>query len=242
MTRAPFHIGTSGFHYEHWRGAFYPSHLPKADFLEYYGHAFDTVEINHTFYRLPKEKALLAWKRTVRDDFLFAVKASRYITHIKKLKDPDKSLPAFLSVIQVLGEQLGPVLFQLPPRFHFNADRLKTFLKHLPKGFRYAFELRDPSWLTATAYRVLEEHGAAFCIYEIGGRRSPREITADFVYIRLHGPGEAYRGSYDVQTLADWAGAISSWMASGIEVYCYFDNDEAGYAVQDALSLRGMLS
>jgi uncharacterized protein YecE (DUF72 family) len=147
-----------------------------------------------------------------------------------------------LERIQVLGDKLGPILLQLPPRWSFNCARLQDFLAALPKKFRYSFEFRNPSWINSRTCQVLAEHGAAFCIFEIAGFLSPREVTADFVYIRLHGPGGAYQGSYDTRTLAGWAGEIRAWAAQGKEVFCYFDNDQAGFAAQNALELQEMLS
>ena len=242
MKKGAIHIGTSGWHYDHWLGPFYPAGLAKADFLGYYQERFHTVEINNSFYQLPKEKTLLSWRESVPEGFIFAVKASRYITHMKKLKDPEQSVEVFLKRIKLLEDKLGPILFQMPPNFRFNPARLQAFLAALPKDYRYALELRDPSWLNDEAYRILAEHKAAFCIYEIAGRLSPKEVTANFVYIRLHGPGGAYQGNYDARNLSGWAGAISAWAAQGKEVFCYFDNDEAGFAAQHALSLQDMLS
>jgi uncharacterized protein YecE (DUF72 family) len=239
--KALIHIGTSGWHYDHWRGPFYPEDLTPGEFLGFYQQHFHTVEINNSFYRLPTEKALIAWREAVPPDFLFAVKGSRYITHMKKLQDPEKSLAPFMTRVPLLGERLGPILFQLPPRWRYNALRMRDFLAALPRGYRYALELRDPTWLNQEACRLLQEHGAAFCIYELAGLVSLREVTADFVYIRLHGPGGAYQGSYDRETLAGWAKDISAWAARGLEVFCYFDNDEAGYAAQNALELQEMV-
>ena len=199
------------------------------------------MEINNSFYRLPSERALTAWRDTVSPGFLFAVKASRFITHLKKLKDPERSLAAFLDRIALLGEKLGPILFQLPPRWHFDAARLAAFLTALPGKYRYTLELRDRTWINDRALDLLSAHGVAFCIYELAGYLSPREVTADFVYIRLHGPGGAYQGQYDRQTLAAWAEAISAWSWQGREVFCYFDNDEAGFAAQNALQLQDLL-
>lgn len=240
-TKSLFHIGTSGWHYDHWRGPFYPENLRPRDYLEFYRQKFHTVEINNSFYRLPSAKALTDWRESVPPGFIFAVKGSRYITHMKKLKDPAASLAPFLERVRLLGERLGPILFQLPPRWGFQEARLAEFLAALPRELRYALEFRDPGWLNDTAYRLLREHGAAFCIYELAGRISPREVTADFVYIRLHGPGGAYQGRYDRRTLMGWAGAISTWAGQGLPVYCYFDNDEAGFAAHNALELQEML-
>jgi len=236
------HIGTSGWQYAHWKGPFYPEHLSNDEWLGYYSSCFHTVEINHSFYRLPEKKTLRRWKESVPAGFIFSFKANRYITHMKKLKDPKDSLARMLDVVDSLGEALGPILFQLPPRWTFNAERFSSFLEVLPRRFRYAFEFRDPSWLAPGVYNALCEAGAAFCIYEIGGRKSPRKVTGDFVYIRLHGPEkEPYRGRYPKNTLVGWAGAVSTWIAGGKEVFCYFDNDEAGYAAEDAARLQEML-
>jgi uncharacterized protein YecE (DUF72 family) len=234
-------IGTSGWHYTHWKGPFYPDNLPAEGFLEFYCRRFQTVEINNSFYKLPEASTLRSWRETAPPGFIFAAKGSRFITHMKKLKDPEGPLATFWDRMAVLGDKLGPVIFQLPPRWSFNPARLRAFLAALPGRRRYALEFRDPSWINAEALEGLAEHNAAFCIYELAGYLSPKEVTADFVYIRLHGPGAAYQGSYDTQTLAGWAGAISSWAAQGKEVFCYFDNDEAGYAALNALELQEML-
>jgi uncharacterized protein YecE (DUF72 family) len=236
------YIGTSGWHYDHWRGPFYPQNLPKDEtMLSYYARHFRAVEINNSFYQLPKKNTLTAWYNQVPNRFLFAVKGSRYITHMKKLKDASQTVPALLEAASVLGAKLGPILFQLPPRWKINPARLREFLQSLPGEFRYAFEFRDPSWFDERIYQALGDNHAAFCIYHLAGRLSPKRITTDFIYIRLHGPQDAYQGQYDVQTLAGWAGAISTWQNQGKEVFCFFDNDQAGYAAQDALRLQKMI-
>jgi len=236
------HIGTSGWHYDSWVGAFYPEGLPKSDFLAYYSRHFHTVEINNSFYQLPKSETLTAWRKAVPKGFLFAVKASRYITHMKKLKDAKEALTSLLKRVDALGDKLGPILFQLPPRWRFNPERFYDFLEILPTNYRYAFEFRDTSWMDPAAYEALNMVGAAFCIYDLAGYASPKEITADFIYVRLHGPADAYKGSYHVSTLSGWAGAFSTWVDMGNQVFCYFDNDEAGYAAQNALKLQEMLA
>jgi len=235
------HIGTSGWHYEHWAGPFYPEDVPRKDYLTYYSQHFHTVEINNSFYQLPTAKTLASWYKAVPEGFRFAVKASRYITHMKKLKDPKEPLNAFLNRVDVLGDKLGPILFQLPPRWHFDADRLYDFLSMLPSRYRYAFEFRDTSWINPEAYEAMKKSGVAFCVYDLAGYQSPKEITADFIYVRLHGPGSAYKGSYSVAVLSGWAGAFSTWVNKGRDVFCYFDNDEDGYAVQNALKLETMM-
>lgn len=234
------HIGTSGWHYMHWKGPFYPHDLSAENFLEYYSRHFKTVEINNSFYRMPEEKTLRHWRDTSPEQFVFAVKASRYITHMKKLKDASQPLFLFLERAAALGDRLGPVLFQLPPRWRCNPERLRAFLGMLPGGHRYAFEFRDRTWFDDAVYDALQEYGAAFCIYDLAGEISPKEVTADFVYIRLHGPGGPYQGQYKTEVLAGWTGAFSAWSKQGKEIYCYFDNDEAGYAAQDALRLKEM--
>jgi uncharacterized protein YecE (DUF72 family) len=241
LTFSRINIGTSGWHYDHWKGPFYPRDLRSGKMLPYYAHHFRTVEINNSFYQLPKEGTLEMWRNITPEDFIFSMKASRYITHMKKLKDPSKTLSPFLEAARVLEPKLGPLLFQLPPRWHVNPQRLQEFLNALPRGFRYAFEFRDPSWFQDHVYKILEEHGAAFCIYELEGRISPHEVTSDFVYVRLHGPGRAYQGQYDAKTLSGWAGEFFTWAGQGREIFCYFDNDQAGYAAQDALRIQAMV-
>lgn len=241
MTYGRILIGTSGWSYHHWRDNFYPKDLPNERWLEHYSKHLQTVEINHSFYQLPEKKTLQSWYDTVPDNFIFTVKASRYITHMKKLKDPEQSIATFLGHIVVLKDKLGPVLFQLPPHLHFNEQRLSAFLNMLSGEFRYAFEFRDLSWHNAQTYDLLSRHKAAFCIYELNGYLSPKKIISDFVYIRLHGPDGRYQGDYDTTTLSGWAGAVSAWSAQGHDIYCYFDNDQAGYAARNALSLQSML-
>lgn len=240
--RGSLKIGTSGWHYSHWKGPFYPEDIKGEEMLEFYMDRFDTVEINNSFYNLPGKKTIETWRETVPRDFTFAVKASRYITHMKKLREPGKSTRKFFKRIEVLGDKLGPILFQLPPRWKFNAERLAAFLESLPGGFRYTMEFRDTSWFTERAYGLLAEHGVAFCIYELAGLVSPKELTADFVYVRLHGPtSKKYEGSYGARDLSGWAGAFSAWSRKGMDVYCYFDNDQAAYAARNASRLRSML-
>jgi uncharacterized protein YecE (DUF72 family) len=236
------HIGTSGWHYQHWRGPFYPAKLPAAKMLEFYAQHFDTVELNNTFYRLPLETGLESWRTGTPKGFLFAVKGSRFLTHMKKLKDPETGIARFFERVDRLRGKLGPVLFQLPPWWEVNAERLDAFLLALPRGHRYAFELRNATWRTAEIYRLLRKRRAAFCIFEIAGEYSGIEITADFTYVRLHGPDGAYQGSYPEKTLAEWAARIRRWQRELRGIYVYFDNDQAAYAVRNALALKRMLS
>ncbi len=241
MTHHNILIGTSGWSYDHWQGPFYPENLPHEAWLKYYAGHFLSVEINNSFYRLPDKKTLQHWHDSVPADFVFTAKASRYITHMKKLKDPLESISAFFERISVLEDKLGPVLFQLPPHWGFNPQRLAAFLEALSSEFRYAFEFRDHSWLTEQTYELLSRYGAAFCIYELDRFLSPKKLTTDFVYVRLHGPNGPYQGSYDTRTLSGWAGAFSTWSAQNHTIYCYFDNDQAGYAAHNAQHLQSML-
>lgn len=234
-------IGTSGWSYDDWTGPFYPSDLPAEQRLPEYARHFNSTEINNSFYHLPSIDTLQTWRDSVPDDFCFAVKASRYITHMKKLKDPSQSLEGLLERIQVLGAKRGPLLFQLPPNWRFNPERLEQFLDALEGAGRCAFEFRDHSWINDDALALLERANAAFCIYDLAGYQTPRHLTADFVYLRLHGPKEAYRGSYDDQTLNEWAQALREWNARDLDTYCWFDNDEAGYAPRNAQTLAEQL-
>jgi len=238
---ASYYIGTSGWHYPHWQGLFYPRDLAPAAWLEYYARHFATVEINSSFYRLPSQAATRAWKSVTPAGFTFAIKASRYITHMKKLRAPRTSLRAFLTMTRALGNKCGPLLFQLPPRWRCNPERLAAFLQALPKNRECVFELRDPSWHNPEVYALLRRYNAAFCIYDLAGFESPQVITADFAYIRLHGPAVyAYGGSYSGNVLDTWAERIRGWKQLR-RVYVYFDNDETGYAVRNALALRALL-
>jgi uncharacterized protein YecE (DUF72 family) len=236
-------IGTSGFHYKHWIGTYYPEKTKPENFMEFYLKDFKTVELNNPFYHLPTKQTFSNWHKQTPKDFIFSVKASRYITHNKKLKDPQEPLANFLENAEGLKEKLGPILFQLPPGWKFNEERLASFLSVLPKGLRATFEFRNESWYNDQTFSLLREHNIAFCIYELAKHTSPMEMTADFVYIRLHGPTEhKYQGSYPDRTLKEWAVRIKNWNEEGKDVYCYFDNDQAGYAAFNARKLTQLIS
>lgn len=236
------HIGTSGWHYGHWRGPFYPEDLPGARMLRWYTQHFDTVEINNSFYRLPATAALAGWCRETPREFCFAAKASRYITHNLKLKDPEQSSKKFFSQIARLGRRLGPILFQLPPGWKLNLERLEEFLATLPRRHRYVFEFRNPTWNLPPVYETLRRHNAALCVYELAGFQSPLETTADFTYMRLHGPGGAYQGNYSQPQLKTWASRIRTWRTELQHIFVYFDNDQSGFAAQNALQLKRILA
>lgn len=240
--KADIRIGTSGYHYKHWVGTFYPSKTPASKMLDYYARHFDTLELNNSFYRLPTIDAFESWRDATPRNFVFAVKASRFITHNKKLKDPENALDNILPRAEHLGKKLGPVLFQLPPKWRLNLGRLQGLLQILPRERRYTFEFREQSWMTPEVNRLLARYNAAFCIYELAGYHSPFDITADFAYVRLHGPdARKYQGSYSHAQLRAWARRIEEWSARLKAIYIYFDNDQAGYAAQNALALKKMV-
>lgn len=236
--KGKIHIGTSGWHYKHWIGPFYPEDTKPADFMAYYQQFFQTVEVNNSFYHLPLETTFEQWKEITPKDFIFSVKASRFITHIKKLKDTKASFSNFIQHADFLREKLGPILFQLPPKWHYNVERFKSFVEMLPVTYRYTFEFRDPTWHNDAALDLLKQHNIALYLYELGYYTSPVEVTADFVYIRLHGPGEKYQGSYSDEVLREWANRCKEWQTKGLDVFVYFENDQKGYAPLNAQRLK----
>jgi uncharacterized protein YecE (DUF72 family) len=235
------YIGTSGWHYKHWIGRFYPKDIRTPDMLAFYARHFHTVEINNSFYRLPEKTTFTSWRDNSPQRFLFAVKASRFITHMKKLKDPKPSTAKFFLHVSNLKEKLGPILFQLPPRWNLNLERLQGLLEALPDKYNYAFELRDTSWLVEPIYNLLLEHNAAFCIYHLAGFLTPLVVTADFVYVRLHGPDGKYQGNYSRKELVEWATRLKSWSREGKSSYVYFDNDQMAYAAKNAQELQELV-
>jgi uncharacterized protein YecE (DUF72 family) len=237
MKHSQIFIGTSGWHYKHWLGTFYPERLPASAMLDFYLRHFRTVEINNSFYKLPDIRTFESWRDNTPPGFVFAVKASRFITHNKKLKDPENALNNFLPRAEALGAKLGPILFQLPPHWKLNLDRLEEFLQALPRYHRYTFEFREPSWHNDQTYDLLRRYNAAYCIHEIAGFHTPLQVTADWSYIRLHGPGAKYQGSYEQVALRTWAERIRQWSGTLKAIYVYFDNDQAAFAAHNALEL-----
>lgn len=237
----PIHVGTSGWHYRHWLGPFYPPGSRPSAYLEYYSRRFGTVEINNSFYKLPTPETLVAWRDTVPRDFLFAVKASRFITHNKKLKDSGESFRLFFDRVRLLENKLGPVLFQLPPRWGYDGPRLEGFLASLPPGPGYVFEFRNPAWHRDEAFALLRKYGAGFCIHDMPGSPSPEVVTGKLVYVRLHGPEGKYQGSYPDGTLRAWAAKFKDWARRRKKVFCYFNNDAGGCAPANAAALSEYL-
>jgi uncharacterized protein YecE (DUF72 family) len=232
---ARLRIGTSGYQYDHWRGRFYPAALSRRDWFAHYAAHFDTVEINNTFYRLPEAARFDAWREASPEGFCYALKFSRYATHLKRLREPAPPLRLFLTRARRLRDRLGPILVQLPPRWAPDLPRLAEFLAATPRAQRFALEFRDPRWLGEATFALLREHGAALCIHDaIAGH--PREVTAGWVYLRFHGHGTT--GSYSPQRLAAEAREIRAWLRRGRDVYAYFNNDAGGHAVRNALQLR----
>ncbi len=239
---AQIHIGTSGWHYRHWIGTFYPAGMPSSRMFAFYRTVFDTVELNNSFYRLPTPEAFAAWRDAAPPGFCFAVKGSRFLTHNKKLKEPEQALQNLLPRAEILGPKLGPILFQLPPKWKVNLERLEQFLQALPPQHRYAFEFRESSWHTAPVYEILRRYNAAYCIHELAGFQTELTVTADFTYVRLHGPGNKYQGSYTDATLCEWTDRIAQWSNQLKAVYIYFDNDDSGYAPRNALELKRLVA
>jgi len=234
-------VGTSGWSYRHWRGRFYPTDLKPREQLRFYASRFDTVEINASFYRLPSEQTVEHWRKTVPRDFRFAIKASRYITHVKRLADPEDSLDMFLGRARILGSKLGPVLFQLPPRFRSNPSRLASLVRLLPARRRFVFEFRDPDWLNDEVRDILERRKVGFCIFHMVGMSCPLWVTAPFVYVRFHGSSGKYGGSYRGRELSRWAERVAGWLRDGLDVYAYFNNDQGGAAVRNGRDLAELV-
>jgi uncharacterized protein YecE (DUF72 family) len=236
-----YFIGTSGWHYDDWRGRFYPEKLPKARWLEFYARHFSTLELNNSFYHLPSEKAFRNWHDSSPPDFTFAVKVSRFITHIKRLKDCNEPVNNFMSRTVILKEKLGPLLYQLPPGLHRDDARLTTFLTILPQGMKHAIEFRHKSWVEEEVFNILRQYHVGFCIFDMPKLTSPVIATADFAYIRFHGSGSLYSSRYSDKEMADWAKKIKRLAKNLKAVYIYFNNDVGGFAIQNAEMIRELL-
>lgn len=232
---AELRIGTSGFQYDHWRGVLYPRRLPRHDWFARYAECFDTVEINATFYGLPEPRVFDAWRHQAPEGFLYALKFSRYGSHLRRLKQPRQSIGAFIARAARLGPHLGPILVQLPPRWRANPDRLRAFLEATPDRYRWALEFRDPDWLREDVFQILKHNRAALCIHDLVDRH-PAEITARWTYLRFHGRRDG--APYSHQFLSAQARRVERWLDAGLDVFVYFNNDAHGDAVRNAQDLR----
>jgi uncharacterized protein YecE (DUF72 family) len=232
-------IGTSGWVYPHWRRRFYPDRLPAREQLAYYGSHFSTVELNNSFYRQSTAEPFQRWSQQAPAGFLFAVKASRYITHLKRLAVEQSSVDMVIEAARGLGKKLGPILFQLPPNWECDLDRLGGFLLKLPAGLRFAFEFRHPSWLAPRVLESLRDRNVALCVPDHPTMPQCPDVTADFAYVRMHQGAEGI--GYGLSALRTWSDRIRTWRAQGAEVYVYFNNDAGGHAIKDAESLRRLL-
>jgi len=234
-------IGTSGWVYRHWLGSFYPPELAHDQYLSFYAQQFPTVEVNYSFYRLPERLIFETWRSQTPPGFLFAVKASRYLTHMKKLKEPQEPLARLMERVGGLQEKLGPILFQFPHQWSLNIERLQSFLELLqayPQQ-RYTFEFRHPSWLILQVYELLERAGAALCLPVSPTVPLDIRLTASWTYIRMHC---GHKGiGYSETELVTWTSHIHSFLAQGVDVYVYFNNDPDGYAIRDAQHLHELL-
>jgi uncharacterized protein YecE (DUF72 family) len=235
-------IGTSGWHYDSWWGPFFPDGLRKKDALDFYATRFGAAELNAPFYRTPTPEAVQGWFDRTPEDFRFAWKASKFITHWKQLSERcDTSLALMESRLEILRHKVGPILFQLPPKMHADRERLAAFLAMLNPARRYTFEFRHPSWYEHKVLRVLSDANIALCLSDHHDAPSPWKRTADFVYIRGHGPTGRYKGHYSERTLEQWAKRIAGWKRRGSDVYVYFDNDQKSAAPKDAVRLKALV-
>lgn len=259
LQKAKIYIGTSGWVYSHWVGKFYPENLPSKDRLKYFAKYFDTAEVNYSFYHLPRPTTFLKWYQETPKGFLFSVKASRFITHIKRLKNVKDPWQQFFENAKNLKEKLGPILFQFPPSFKAekeNIQRLRNFLKLLSNyqlatthyslptthyKLRYAFEFRHKTWLDEETYKLLEKYNAALVIADSSRYPKAEVVTTDFVYIRMHGPAELFASKYSDEALENLAKKIKKWQKEKRDVFVYFNNDFHGFAIENALFLKKLL-
>jgi uncharacterized protein YecE (DUF72 family) len=230
-------IGCSGWIYRHWRGSFYSTTLKPAQWFTHYARYFDTVEINNTFYRLPSERAFDAWREQAPRGFMYAVKASRFLTHMKKLKDPEEPIERILGRARRLGPTLGPVLYQLPRGWKRNIDRLAAFFAALPRDMSHVMEYRRADWLCDEVFDLMREHRIGLCIHDLLPDH-PRIVISEVAYVRFHGAGVKYGGSYSRAQLRRWADWITEQASFGHRVFCYFNNDAGAHAVRNARTLR----
>ncbi len=236
------YIGTSGWSYGDWSdGCFYPSDISNRQWLEFYSRSFDTVEINATFYHQMRAKTFANWREQTPKNFVFSVKMSRYLTHIKKLNDPEEPWQRFIDNAGGLKRKLGPILVQLPPNFHFNKDKLKKLMKTIPAKYRIALEARHESWFDPQALDILRKHNAALVFSYGEGIPLDETMTADWLYMRMHGPAGLYDSRYRPGHLKNLADKIRGWRRKAKDIYVYFNNDTKGYAAENARGLKELL-
>lgn len=232
-----FRIGTSGYEYDHWKGLFYPDGMLKTKWFDHYTQHFDTVELNSTFYRVPGAEAFARWREAAPPGFEYVLKYSRFGAHYKRLTDAPSHIAYYMERAGELGATLGPILLQLPPRWKANAERLDAFLSAAPQALRWAVEFRDASWLSDEVFSILRRHNAALTVHDRLPDH-PQEPTADWVYLRFHGPRGDYSTSYSAQQLEAAARRVREHRAAGLDVYAFFNNDVEGHAVRNAMTLR----
>jgi uncharacterized protein YecE (DUF72 family) len=235
------HVGCSGWVYRHWRGLFYPEGLPQKRWFERYAEEFDTVEINASFYRLPLASTFEGWRDKAPPGFRYAVKVNRFITHMKKLLDCRDEVDRFIELTRPLGDKLGPLLFQLPPSLHRNLERLDGFLSWLPTDIEQVVEFRHRSWYNEEVLDLLDRHGVGFVVHDLKGLISPRWASGRTAYVRFHGTSGSYHGRYTDDSLLDWTDWIKDQRKAGRSVWCYFNNDIHGHAIEDARTLKSMV-
>ena len=240
--RGAIHVGCSGWVYKHWRGHFYPADLPQKRWFERYSEEFDTVEINASFYRLPLASTFDGWKEKAPDGFCYAVKVNRFITHMKKLLDADQPLDTFVALSRRLEHKLGPLLYQLPPSLKLDLERLESFLRLIPKDLSNVFEFRNSDWYVPELFELLERYGASFCVHDMRGSATERIATGPAAYVRFHGGQGKYWGRYSDEALLSWSDWLVEQSRGGRSVWCYFNNDIHGHAIEDARTLKSMLA
>jgi uncharacterized protein YecE (DUF72 family) len=238
---ADIRIGCSGWIYAHWRGRFYPEKLAVKNWFAFYAGHFDTVEINNSFYRLPRAETFEAWRNQAPPGFCYAVKANRFLTQAKKLKDCEEPLQRMMTPFRHLQPVLGPILYQLPPRFRLNLERLESFLKLVPKDVLNVFEFSDKSWYTDAVFAMLDRYGASFCAHDMPGLESPRIATGPAAYVRFHGGEGKYWGRYPDERLLAWTDWMLDQARAGRTVWAYFNNDIDAHAIHDAQTLKSMI-
>jgi uncharacterized protein YecE (DUF72 family) len=238
---AAIRIGCSGWNYRHWRERFYPKGLAQRRWFEFYAEHFDTVEINNSFYRLPSCETFEKWRDQAPPGFCYAVKANRFITQAKKLKDCEEPLERQMAAMRCLGDRLGPILYQLPPRLKINLERLESFLSILPKDVVNVFEFREKSWYSEETYALLDRYRTSFCVHDMKGSASERLAVGPIAYVRFHGCGGKYHGRYPDKELLSWADWMVEQAKDGRAVWAYFNNDIDAHAIDDAQTLRSMV-